>query len=142
MADGRCGAEKKDGTPCPTDFGLCDDCGYCWTHCPHREEERQRARKKGARTTAQKRRRKGRRIVDLEECPPAPESMEDAAAWAAWAMVAVTTGRIDARTSREISTAVTAFRKALEKAESRKELEELKEELRALAARGELRKVD
>lgn len=136
-----CGAEKKDGTPCPTDFGLCDCHGECWAHAPRREDDRKRAQRQGGRTTAQKRRRKGRRVVDLEDCPPPPETTEEAARWASWAIAAVTTGRIDARTCREISTAVTAFRKALEKAESRKELDELKEELRALAARGELRRV-
>lgn len=140
--DGTCGAEKKNGESCETDFGLCGCHGMCWAHAPCRENDRKWAQQKGGHATAQTRRRKKRRLAALEEIPEPPETMEDAAQWASWAIAAVTVGRIDARTCREISTAVTAFRKALEKAESRKELEELKDELRALAARGELKAVD
>ncbi len=75
--------------------------------------------------------------MEPDECPPIPESQADAAAWAAWAVHAVATGKLDARTGGEVSKLLNAFRQCLEKAEAREELEkldELKAQLQATVA--------
>lgn len=122
-----CGAVKKagDGT-CPIDFGLCAECGLCFTHCEHREEERKAATHRGGRTTALKR-GNGDRSVPLDQAPDPPETLGDAVRWASWASLQVATGGIDTSRANAVARLLKEFRQALEKSESRQALEKIDE---------------
>lgn len=132
-----CGHPRKgDGEPCEA-FVVCADHGRCYTHDPCREEERQHSRRKGGVVAAQKARdNQDDPAVLIGEAPPPPESLEDAAAWAAWATHMVATGKLGNTRARTIGKLLEVFRKATERGEARKELQELKDEIEKAVREG------
>lgn len=130
--DGRCGAPKKSGgDPCAS-WPHCDQCGHCYVHCPHVEEERAESRRKGGRATAQKRDEEDP-AVPLGEAPQPPENLEDAATWAAWASHLVATGQLGNTRARSVAKLLDTFRKCVERDASQKKLEETIEKLKEAA---------
>jgi hypothetical protein len=96
MTRATCGAPSKGGT-CSTHFGLCPDCGHCYSHCQHRGVQRRAARARGGKATAERRRDptdelpKGMRVVSAEEAPAPPKTIEDATEWLSWLTWAIST---------------------------------------------------
>lgn len=127
MSGETCGHEREDGTGCGTSFGLCPECGRCFNHCAHRADERRAASEKGAYVAA-----KGPGALFPGEVPPAPESLEDAVVWAAWAARAAATGDLDTARANAAARLLKEFRQALERSEAREELEELRRKLEDL----------
>lgn len=147
MDQQRCGhPTKNEGGPCPTPIALCSNCGHCRTHCDYTsecdytEEEVQASRSKGAQAKNRKEREDGVRVVDSDSVPEAPESLEDAQKWAAWAAVQAATGNLDAKTARVTVYAVRAFKDVTEKVDLQERVEALEDEL-AEAQRGGLEAV-
>lgn len=120
----RCGHPKDDGAACGTAFGLCPDCGWCFTHCEHREEARTAARRKGAERTN---RPDGALLP--EEMPPPLKSLEDAAVWAAWASYVVATGTMDPTRGNTVARLLKEFRTASERVEAKADYEETRRKL-------------
>lgn len=123
----QCVFVKDDGERCATGFGL-SDAGLCYAHDPERAEERQEARKKGARTVNAT--RKTIRTVALEDTPGELDSLEDVARWLKWTALALATGKIDARTGSEITKALKELRPTLERLATEAEVKALREQLR------------
>lgn len=136
MPDERCGYEKDDGEQCRSHIGLCDECGHCIAHCPHREETAQQARSKGGKRKAEKARDSKYRTVSDDQAPPPPESLEDAVHWASWATWAVATGQIDGKTAHEVGYLLRAYMKSLDKVELGDRVEELEEKIARLRREG------
>lgn len=131
----RCQAIKPSGDRCKVEWNLSED-GLCYFHDPLRAVERAGAQKKGQRRSASSR-RSGRPVtVSPEEAPPPPETVEDAVIWASWAVHAVATGRIDAKTSHEIAYGLNALQRALEKTRLNDEIQDLKQQVSLLLKRG------
>jgi hypothetical protein len=117
----RCSYVKSSGSRCKVDFGLSED-GHCWHHDPAKAAARRRARERGGAVTASKSRKLKMRTALEDEVPAAPQTVEDAIAWASWAVTAVATGKIDARTGHEIGYVLRAFldgRKHLDSVDTR-----------------------
>lgn len=129
-----CGHEKDDGQTCEADFGLCPDCGKCWSHCPHRAEERQEARKRGGQAT---KRRYGATGLRDEELPPL-ESPQAAERWLEIVGRAVGTGRLAYQDGKAVVMAVKEFLRAHERGAMEEELQELREQVAELR-RGSIR---
>lgn len=110
-----CGATKADGTPCGVRANLREtpDGPRCLWHDPGRREEAREARRKGQRATVEARRKERVRTVEASEAPPMPKTLDEVTAWLSWLAFAVVTGRIDARTAKEATTAVDKLRLAL-----------------------------
>lgn len=136
----RCQQVKDNGDRCGSTTNLNPENGLCLWHDPEREEQRRAVQAQGGKSTAKK--KGGRHVVETGEAPPPPETMSDCAEWAAWAAHAVATGKLDPRTGGEVSKLLNSFRSALEKAESREELAELREKIEAATKRGNLKAVD
>lgn len=143
--DERCGAATKgDGSPCPTPVALCSECGHCRSHCDYSEacdydeQEVRESRSRGAKAANAKARDDGRRTVPGDEAPPAPQDLDDAQYWAAWAAVQVATGNVDEKTGRAVGYLVRAFMDAAEKAELNRRVQEIEERLEAARQRGDL----
>lgn len=129
-----CGAETADGGACGVAFGLCDKCGRCWSHCAHRREEADAARRRGGITSAKKKR--GPDVsADPSDAPPAPRTMADAVDWASWTARAVAVGELSERRAREVTSAIREFRQGLEKASLAAEIGELRETVERLKGR-------
>lgn len=127
MSGEACGFEREDGTRCGTGFGLCDGCGRCFNHCPHRAEERRKASEKGAYVAAH-----GPGALPPGEVPPAPETLADAVLWSAWAARAAATGELDTARANAAARLLKEFRQALERSEAKEELAELRAKLEEL----------
>lgn len=126
----RCKAIKSDGNRCRTEFGLASD-GLCWHHSPEYADQRRRASSQGGKVAARK--RHPTRTVTAEEVPPAPSNVEEAVAFASWALTAVVTGRIDAGTARTAGYLCRAFidgRKHIDSVDAR--VKELGEKIKQL----------
>lgn len=125
----QCGHEKDDGDRCEVGFGLCPDCGKCWTHCPHREKERQEARSRGGKET---RKRYGADGLRDEELPPL-EDVEAAERWLEIIARAVGAGRLSYKDGTAMVKAVKEFLRARERREAlEKQLEEVKDQVAEL----------
>ena len=104
----RCRGIKSDGTACDVIAQLSEE-GFCLWHDARRAPQAQAAREKGGATTAA--RTRVTKTVRADELPgAAPQSLDDVVQWAAWTAHAVACGKIDARTSREISYALQTLR--------------------------------
>lgn len=125
------GGRTMDGGPCTVDFGLSDDNGLCYHHDPDRAEERSAARKAGGIATAKKRSNE-RGLVDA---PPPPQTIEDAKAYASWAVEAVASGRIDYRVGNTVQAILREFRSATEKVDLAKRYEALRKEVDTMKAK-------
>lgn len=123
MSQRVCGAETKAGDPCQA-WSVCDDHGCCYSHDPCREAERREARSRGGYATAQRRSEDDDPFVSIGETPRPVENMEDIAAWGAWAMVMVATGRLGNARGRTIAKLGDLVRKALERGDAKHKLEE------------------
>lgn len=136
----RCAGTTVDGSPCRSTAVA--ESGFCISHDPERREEMRAARSKGARATNRMRRHRGRgknvRTADPSEVPDRPKTIEDAIEWASWAVWAVATGEIDARTGHEVGYVLRAFldgRKHADDVDDRvKELKAKMDELREASA--------
>lgn len=105
----RCRHEREDGTRCGTSFGLCPECGRCWNHCEHREEERTEAARRGAKRSHEVQRRgKG---LELHELPPLT-SHAAAEAWTDAIGRAAATGRLSAAAANAALRAVKEWRES------------------------------
>lgn len=131
----QCSATTKAGDPCGS-WPFCDRCGCCYVHCSHVEEERAEARRRGGLTTAQKAAEEDP-VVPLGEAPRAPESMEDAAQWAAWAAHRCATGQLGNTRARSIASLLDTFRRCVERGDARAQLEETIEQLKKAADDGD-----
>ena len=87
-----CGAPTDGGT-CGTWFGLCPDCGHCYSHCEHRRRHRDSARSRGGRTKARK---QDIYLVERDALPE-PKTLEDCAKRLGFLCVAVETGVLGER---------------------------------------------
>lgn len=139
MSQEPCQATRKDGEPCGA-WAACDDCGRCYAHCTHREQERAEARRRGGLTTAQK--DSDDPAVTIGDAPPPPETLEDAAAWLSWCAHKTAIGEIGTTRARTISQLLEAFRKATERGEARRELEDVLEKLEEAVEEGDLRHLE
>jgi hypothetical protein len=126
-----CTFTKDDGTRCQVSNGL-SDAGLCIWHDPERRQQVAEMRSKGARTANPKRAKHTARTVSAEDAPPAPESLEDCVRWSSWLTVAVTTGVLDARTTKEAVQAIRELRASLEKRDLEREVADLKRQLAAI----------
>lgn len=133
----RCAYVKDDGERCRMENQLAEYEGElrCIWHDPHREEEAQAARKRGARTRAEQQRRNGK--PDPDEVPPPPETLEDGVTWSAWAAWAAATGRLNTARANAAARLLKEFRQALEKSESRAKLEEIRARVEELTGDGD-----
>jgi len=135
---GDSGGMTKAGTPCRSALGLDDAKGLCPHHDPLRAELMRETRAKGGRKAHEVRRRMKAALP--HEVPKPPKTLQDAVAWSSWAMYAVATGEIDARTGHEVGYLVNAFKAAVEKRDLLTEIERLREEL-AEARKGRLQAI-
>jgi hypothetical protein len=127
-----CKATTPEGAPCRQTTSVSPETGLCIWHDEARREEANAARERGR----EKRRRPEARTVTPDVAPATPRTLEDAVTYAAWAVTAVTTGVIDARTAREISTLLTTFRMGLEKRDLLRQITELRAKLTEYEKRG------
>lgn len=131
----RCRGVRGNGEPCKVGFALSAD-GYCMTHDPERREAAIELRRAGGRNSRAK--VKAERAAAAAKIPAglpkAPKTLEDAVHWSSWAMHAVATGAIDARTAHECGYLIARFTEALNKRDLLAEIEQLRREL--AAARG------
>lgn len=138
----RCGHVKDDGDRCGVRIALNPRNGLCVWHDPERRGRASEMRAKGGRNTGRARRQSPARpvrVVDVTETPgPPPETLEDALLWASWAVHAVATGKMDAKTGHEVGFLLRAFldgRRHLDKVDER--IRKLQETLRKLQRDGE-----
>jgi hypothetical protein len=105
-----CTAVKADGTQCRIKNNL-SATGLCLAHDPARRDEAQAARRKGAATRHNDRRGTNIRTVLPQDIPHGgePKTLDQVADIAAWAIRAVATGQMDARTGREVGNLCQAF---------------------------------
>jgi len=127
-----CGFEKEDGTRCGAYFGLSEQNGYCFHHDPLREAERTAAKSKGGKVAGSKRKRHGVTVHETE-APPRPKTLKDCVDLASWAIVAVLTGKIDARTSDSAEKWIRTMMALLKETEQAEELEALREKVEELS---------
>lgn len=119
----RCGHPKSEGgDPCQS-WPACDDCDRCWIHCPHVEEERAHARKKGG--VNSRKTDNEDQVVPFGDAPEPPETLDDAVRWASWAAMQVAVGGLDTSRANSVARLLKEFRQALEKSESREALEKI-----------------
>lgn len=110
----KCGHPKADsGDPCQS-FASCDECGKCWAHCEHNEEERAAARRKGGHMTAKKR-NEGEGL-SADELPPLTDH-EAAEVWTDAIGRAAATGRLPANAAQASLRAVREWRESHESGE-------------------------
>ena len=67
--------------------------------------------------------------MPIAGCPPRPENIDDCVKWGSWAVTMVATGRLDAKTAREVGFLIRVLMDALEKQtidDVRRQIEELK----------------
>jgi hypothetical protein len=121
---------RTTGRPCRQ---IVDEPGVrCIWHDPYRQEEARAARRRGAESTNAR----SRRVVKTADplaVPGPPKTIEDAIEWASWAVWAVATGGIDARTAHECGYVLRAFldgRKHLDSVDTR--VKELSAKIRRL----------
>ena len=110
----QCTATTQKGEQC-RQHSTVDASGLCLIHAddPTRKRQLAAARSRGGKTAA-KRRIDGKiRTVDASEAPPAPQTIEDCATWASWAVHAVAVGSIDARTGDTVGKLLNALQRAL-----------------------------
>ena len=69
MRAGTCGRSTASGEPCRVDYGLCESCGACYHHDPHRAEERAERNRRGGLTTAAKIKAEAGPVTE-DELPP------------------------------------------------------------------------
>lgn len=126
----RCPTVKADGEQCGQKMNLQPD-GLCLWHSPLAAETAQEARIRGGERCGEARRAKRGEVktVTPADAPPIPETLEDAVTYAAWAVHAVATGQIDARTAREVNYGLTTFRMGLEKRDLLRQIRELRAKL-------------
>ena len=127
----RCIAKRQDGKQCLVDFGVEDD-GLCWHHSAKHIEARRRAKSQGGKSTATMRRKFNQKTITEEEALSPPLTAADCVAWSSWTAWAVSTGRIDKSTAREISYSLRTLLNALEKAEIEQAIIELKAQVAEL----------
>lgn len=132
----RCPHVKDSGERCGVDFGLNPSTGLCFTHDPERRAEREEAWKRGGKTSGGHNKAKTRTAHE-EDAPAPPETVADAVRWASWATWAVSVGKIDRGTGRDIGYLVRTFLKGLEKTAVADEVEEIRKMLRTLGRRVE-----
>lgn len=132
-----CGHPTGDGGPCGASFGLCDRCERCWNHCEHvTDEERQAARSKGGKATADR-----RRTFDGIDAPWELESVEDAKRWLARIGRLVLQKEISAKQAHASCRAVECWLDAEKDAEGWEHLREAEEIIKAAEKRGKLEAV-
>lgn len=127
MAHDTCGFEKDDGDHCATRFGLCDDCGRCWTHCEHRAAERAAARERGGLTTADKRRK-----YDPVEAQWALETHEDCKRWLGKVARLALAKKVEPKVVHAVCRCVEIWIEAEAEGAAREEIDEIKSQLAEL----------
>jgi hypothetical protein len=132
----QCEFRKEDGSRCGMKSNIAPGSAFCVWHDEERRQEaaamRTKAGKRGG--AKAKPRRAEVRVVNREDAPKPPKTLEDAVEWLSWLSWAVTTGTIDARTAHEAAYALRAFlegRKAIDQTDER--VRELQKKLKALA---------
>lgn len=118
---------RGNGERCKSFIGLSEKNGLCPMHDPDRAEQMERARAAGR--EAYKPRARQAKVAAAIGIPEKPETLEDAAEWASWALRALALGQIDTRIASGIASLVNAFKGAKEKAELEKELRSMREQL-------------
>ncbi len=125
----QCTAIKDDGERCGQKMSAE---GLCVFHDPGRKRQAQAARRKGAKASHKKKMDGRIRTVDASEAPPAPETIEDCAKWASWAVHAVAVGLIDARTADAVGKLLNALQRALKDSKVEADVAELRTKLAEL----------
>lgn len=138
-ACGDSGGRTKTGEPCGSTLGLSGANGLCLAHDPERVQQQRAMAKEGGRAARAKdlkaraeERAARAELAKLEMPEGPPQDLEGAVRWSSWAIHAVATGAIDARTGHEIGYLVNAFRGAAEKRDLEKELEKARASLELL----------
>ena len=115
-----CGALKANGELCSCAVGLCSECGRCFAHCPHREQERAEARSRGGRITSVKKRARleGSKAVayvppDPSTVPAPPQTAADAREYLSWILDTAARGNLGGALARDLSTVAERFIKAI-----------------------------
>lgn len=125
MSKKTCGAPRSGGGECSAAFGLCEKCGKCFQHCPHREEEREEARSRGGRSTARKTRSS---TLSPEDLPPLVDH-HAAEAWTDTIGRAAATGSMSSSAATAALRAIAEWRKAREAGAVSERLEALTDAL-------------
>jgi len=129
---GDSGGVTKAGLPCRSALNLSPEDGLCIAHDPERVDEARAMRVAAGKATGLANRK--RRAASPLVVPKPPRTLQDAVEWSSWAMHAVATGEIDARTGHEIGYLVNAFKAAVEKRDLLAEIEALRAELASARA--------
>ena len=127
MAD-QCSATTEAGHRC-RQRSTVNDTGLCLLHDPKRRALAQAARRKGARASAKAKVAGRIKTVSPEEAPANPTTIAEVAGYASWALGALTTGAIDARTAREITGLLGRVQNALKDSKVVDEIAELRERM-------------
>lgn len=127
----RCRHVKEDGERCGMVRNIDPSTGFCVWHDPARKQEAANMRRKGGKESGAraKARKPAVRVVNADECPPPPTTLEEATHWLSWLSWAVTTGKIDGRTAHESAYALRAF------VDGRKHVDRTDERVKALEAK-------
>lgn len=120
-----CGHPKRSGGTCRQVVAAEGD--VCIWHDPARQKEATEARQRAAAKTNAQRRKT--RTADPSEVPEPPKTIHDAIEWASWAVHAVATGKIDARTAHEMAYTLRAFM------DGRRHADSVDERVKELAAK-------
>ena len=124
---GAAGGMTKAGAPCRTSMNLSADSGLCVQHDPARAVAR--AAMQAAGGAASKVAKTKAKAAEVHDIPKAPKNLEDAVHWSSWAMHAVASRTMDARTGHEVGYLVNAFKAAVEKRDLLREIEQLRRDL-------------
>jgi hypothetical protein len=122
-----CGAPTKAGTACRVTMNLSQVSGKCIMHDPERLAARQALQAAGGKAAGVVHRRA--KAADPAIVPAAPKTLEDAVKWSSWAMHAIASGELDARTGHEVGYLVARFTEALNKRDLLRKVEELERKL-------------
>jgi hypothetical protein len=132
-----CSFIRPNGQPCRA--AVREGVAECLFHSKALAAKASAARSKGAATTNAKRAAAAVRVAELDALPNRLESLEDAAEFGSWIVIAVTTGIIDARTAAEASRALKVFvdsRRHVDRSDERfRQLEKKLAELRDASGR-------
>ena len=129
---GDSGGRTRVGTACGASMNLSPTSGLCVQHDPERAEAARALRVEGGRASGAAKRRAKAALP--EGVPSAPRSLEDAVQWSSWAMRAIATGEIDARTGHEVGYLIARFAEAVNKRDLEKRLEKALAELKTYKA--------
>lgn len=125
-----CEATNTAGEPCGAPSRLVDpETRRCPAHAPGGADRMRQISAQGGQATAEK---LARPELEEQEIPEPPETLEDVAAWASWAMRKVASGELSEKQAHQVGYLGRLLLQAYERLDVEGELEELKEKIRLL----------